>query len=379
MMPRLRVADRFDSGAIELVGIDGDRIDVNIRADLVSDPSVNFRQWFHFRLHGCGGRSLTIRFLNAGDCTYVDGWTDYRVCASVDTEHWYRIETSFDGRVMTAHCTASADTLHLAYFEPYPWQRHQALIGRSARDPRVRIEDLGTTLDGHDLDSVVIGNPQGKPVWIIARQHPGETMAEWYVEGLIEALLDPADSLSRALLERTCFHLVPNMNPDGSARGNLRTNAAGANLNREWSEPTRDRSPEVCAVRSRMRQTGCALFLDIHGDEALPYVFVAGSETLPSYTERHARLQALFCERFMLAAPDFQVAHGYPVGKYTTDALKLASKWAGNEFDCLSLTLEMPFKDNADLPDPASGWSARRSKVLGAASRVAMRAVLDAG
>ena len=42
------------------------------------------------------------------------------------------------------------------------------------------------------------------------------------------------------------------MNPDGSWRGHLRTNATGANLNREWLEPSKERSPEVLAVRSFM-------------------------------------------------------------------------------------------------------------------------------
>lgn len=38
---------------------------------------------------------------------------------------------------------------------------------------------------------------------------------------------------------------MPNVNPDGSIRGHLRTNAVGANLNREWKEPSLERSPEV--------------------------------------------------------------------------------------------------------------------------------------
>lgn len=41
---------------------------------------------------------------------------------------------------------------------------------------------------------------------------------------------------------------VPNMNPDGTWRGHLRTNAVGANLNREWEKPTLERSPEVTAA-----------------------------------------------------------------------------------------------------------------------------------
>ena len=41
---------------------------------------------------------------------------------------------------------------------------------------------------------------------------------------------------------------IPNMNPDGSYRGHLRTNASGANLNREWKEPTLEKSPEVSSL-----------------------------------------------------------------------------------------------------------------------------------
>ena len=47
--------------------------------------------------------------------------------------------------------------------------------------------------------------------------------------------------------------------------------------------------------------------------------------------------------------------------------LTLASKYIGHTFKCLALTLEMPFKDNADLPDPYVGWNGARSVALGAA------------
>ena len=33
-------------------------------------------------------------------------------------------------------------------------------------------------------------------------------------------------------------------------------------------------------------------------------------------------------------------------------------------FGAVSMTLEMPFKDNRDLPDPVQGWSPERSKLL---------------
>ncbi|HEU4620669.1 MAG TPA: M14-type cytosolic carboxypeptidase [Burkholderiaceae bacterium] len=366
-----------DAGAIEVAGIDGDRLHLRIRADLTTDQTCDFRQWFHFRVQGAAGRRLTLLFTNAGACTYPGGWPGYRVCASIDTEHWFRIDTDYDGAVMAATVQCEHDSIWFAYFEPYPWQRHLALLGHAQGGRDARSLDLGGTLDGRDFNGIAIGNPHGKPAWIIARQHPGETMAEWFVEGMIERLLDVNDSLARTLLDHVRFYIVPNMNPDGSVRGNLRANGAGANLNREWMNPSRERSPEVLAVRERMLATGCEFFLDVHGDEALPYVFVAGSEMLPSYTEHQGQLQKRFCDQFKLASPDFQTEHGYDPGKYSQDALKLASKWVGHEFGCLSLTLEMPFKDNNNLPNAQVGWNGARSKALGRAALAPMWAVLS--
>jgi murein tripeptide amidase MpaA len=150
-------------------------------------------------------------------------------------------------------------------------------------------------------------------------------------------------------------------------RGNLRTNAAGANLNREWVAPSMETSPEVFVVKNRIHETGCDLFLDIHGDEALPYVFVAGSEMLEGFTTQQMAGQQAFIEQFKLASPDFQNEYGYAASKYREDMLKLASKYVGHTFKCLSLTLEMPFKDNAKLPDQQVGWNGARSAQLGAA------------
>ena len=192
-------------------------------------------------------------------------------------------------------------------------------------------------------------------------------MAEWFVEGMLDALLAPAHPFGRQLLKESVFYVVPNMNPDGSVRGNLRTNATGANLNREWLHPTLERSPEVFLVRRKMEETGVDLFLDVHGDEGLPYVFVAGSDALPSFTAAQAAAQQAFSDAFKVASPDFQDRHGYPKTPYTDEVLTMGSPWVTHAFGCLSLTLELPFKDNALDPDPLVGWDGARSARLGAA------------
>ena len=37
-------------------------------------------------------------------------------------------------------------------------------------------------------------------MWVIARQHPGESMAEWFTEGMLHRLLDRHDPVSRKVL-----------------------------------------------------------------------------------------------------------------------------------------------------------------------------------
>jgi murein tripeptide amidase MpaA len=115
-----------------------------------------------------------------------------------------------------------------------------------------------------------------------------------------------------------------------------------------------------------MHETGIDMFFDIHGDEALPYNFVAGNEMLENFSDERRVKQQAFIDRYKNATPDFQDKVGYAASKYKEDMLTLASKYVGHHFGCLALTLEMPFKDNADLPDPHVGWNGARSAALGA-------------
>ncbi len=359
----MHISSQFDAGAIEVVSAERpDDIRLNIRADNACD----FRQWFHFRVSGVAQQALTLRLLNAGECTYAAGWEGYQALASYDRQHWFRVPTAYDGQVLTISHTPDCDSVYYTYFTPYSWERHLDLIAQAAASPGVQVARLGASVQGRDVDKIVWGQGD-QQVWIIARQHPGESMTEWLIEGLLERLLDSAAPVARTLAQRATFHIVPNMNPDGAALGNLRSNAVGANLNREWMTPSLEKSPEVLHVRNAMHATGVDLFLDIHGDETIPYVFIDGSEMLPGYAAELIEKQAAFIARLLLASPDFQNEHGYAPDRFSTEMLTLASKYVGHTFGCVSLTLEMPFKDNDYLADSELGWSAERSKRLGAA------------
>ena len=380
-MTPLYISTQFDAGAIEVLSlVDPQDIQLHIRRDNASD----FAQWFHFSLQGAAGVPVRLRLLNAGQSAYPKGWEGYRTVASYDRQHWFRIDTEFDGQVLSFGLTPQSQCVYFAYFEPYAYERHLDLIASVTRCGHATQERLGSTLDGRDMTLLAVTDAhsamplaQKRKVWLIARQHPGESMAEWFAEGLLQRLLDGADPVARVLLAQCVFYVVPNMNPDGAVRGNLRTNAAGANLNREWTTPSLDKSPEVFLVRQKMQQVGVDLCLDAHGDEGLPYNFVAGCEGNPGYTPRLDALQERFKAAWQATCPDFQTAHGYGRDQPGQGNQTFATHWVGQNFDCLALTIEMPFKDNADLPDLRVGWNGERSKKLGASVLLPILAVLD--
>ncbi|MCD2324477.1 M14-type cytosolic carboxypeptidase [Sphingomonas sp. IC-56] len=362
----------FDSGNIRLVGIEGDRVDLEIVADHLSD----FFQWFHFRIAGAKGRTLTFRILNAGGAAYAFGWPGYRARWSTDRQAWRTTDTRYADGVLEFTRNIDSDVIWFAYFAPYSMERHHDLIARIAAQPGVTHRELGTTLDGQPIDYLSLGDGP-KQVWFYARQHPGETMAEWFMEGLLEKLTDAGDATAQALREKATFHLVPNMNPDGSRRGHLRTNAAGVNLNREWHSPTLERSPEVLCVRNRMDETGVAFAMDVHGDEAIPANFLAGYEGIPSWSDAHGEKFYEYCRRLAAQTPEFQIELGYPKSAPGTANLTMSTNQLAERFGAVAMTLEMPFKDHDANADPEFAWSPARCKVLAHASLETLAGMID--
>ena len=363
-MKDIVIDSAFDSGNIEVLSVHGN----SAKLAIPRDHNSEFAQWFHFRVTCEAGSELELNITGLNKSAYPGGWPDYDACVSEDREYWARATSSFDKNehdgTLTIRYTPASNVAWFAYFAPYSMERHQDLVAEAAASEGVTLNRLGTTLDGQALDCLELGEGD-KAVWLIARQHPGETQAEWWMEGALECLTDPADPVARALRRRCRFYIVPNCNPDGSRRGHLRTNAVGTNLNREWHEPSAEKSPEVLAIRNRMDETGIHFTMDVHGDEAIPAVFLAGYEGIPDLTEDHLAGFTRYQDILDRRTPDFQTKLGYPKSAPGKANLSMCTTQLAHRFGCTAMTLEMPYKDLADAPEPEQGWSPERCKLLG--------------
>lgn len=370
------ITDKFDSGNIEVVSkTDLGNIQLKIRKDTNSD----FMQWFYFRVQGTKDNTCVFNIINAGETAYPEGWENYQARASYDRVNWFQISTTFDGNTLKIVYKPEYDSLYIAYFAPFTYEQHLDLVHFAQLSPKCKLESIGQTAQGREIDFLSIGDDskQKKKLWVIARQHPGESMAEWFMMGLIERILNSEDSASIKLLQKANLYLIPNMNIDGSILGNLRVNAKGVNLNREWSNPSTENSPEVYYVKKKMQEIGMDFNLDVHGDEGLPFVFISGIEGIPSFDKKLKTLTDSFMSNWKTINPDLQDQFGYPKNEAGKANLDICSKRLGEDFKCLSQTLEMPFKQNDNLPDLELGWSPERSILLGESLVPTLLAIVD--
>mmetsp|Transcript_12461 Transcript_12461/g.18285 ORF Transcript_12461/g.18285 Transcript_12461/m.18285 type:complete len:457 (+) Transcript_12461:150-1520(+) len=386
------VSDTFDGGNIEFIHAiskEDDSIDVivRIKPDIHTElEKMAHMQYFCFRvtIGGLGNKKKKQRvnyiIENAERVSYPTAWPGSTVFYTnnvEDVDSWKRNrDTAYvAGQLSWPHVHESNGSIYFSYFPPYSYARHLSFMSRCAS--LAHVGTLGQSLEGREMDYIVVGT--GSLVaWVIHRQHPGESMAEHYAEGLLTRLLGldnngDVDGVVKQLLSLFTFYIVPCMCPDGAVKGHLRTNAAGANLNREWTStanyeaPSLERSPEVYYTLEKMKETGCDFFLDVHGDEELPFNFLSGAANIPNWGPRLEALHGAFCAAYSRQG-EMQQKYGYPATPAETvlKYMNVACNQIGYRFDCLAVTLEMPFKDCKDYPDPDYGWNPKRSRDLGA-------------
>jgi murein tripeptide amidase MpaA len=253
----ISISDTFDGGNIKFVEQCANRHDntmdvvLHIQPDVFSElEQIAHMQYFCFRVT-LGGlddndEEQQVNYIidNAQETSYPIAWSGTTVFYGSDVEDvdgWKRNLTTHygDGKLTWQHTHERNGSLYFAYFPPYSYARHLKLISQCT--PYAQVGTLGQSLEGREMEYITVGT--GSLVcWIIHRQHPGETMAEHYAEGLLHRLLGipnkgniSGDKIVQQVLEKFTFYIVPCMCPDGAVKGHLRTNACGANLNREWA------------------------------------------------------------------------------------------------------------------------------------------------
>lgn len=202
----MKIHSTFDGGNIEFIS----QQDGVFQLKICKDSQANYFQWFYFAVSEQAGKACQFQIINAGEATYPTGWQDYQAVMSYDRKHWQRVPTRFDqaSQQLIIEHTPTQNLVFYAYFVPFSYEDHLNWLVKIQAKCKTNL--LATTTEGRMLHLLQVGEAAAhkRKCWFIARQHAGEVMASWFVNALVERLLDEQDAISRKLLDEAVFLIM---------------------------------------------------------------------------------------------------------------------------------------------------------------------------
>ncbi|NUQ01376.1 MAG: succinylglutamate desuccinylase/aspartoacylase family protein [Armatimonadetes bacterium] len=138
------------------------------------------------------------------------------------------------------------------------------LVAAGEASELVSVATIGQSAKGRQIPVAMVHDPRVSPlevtrILVLARQHGNEPAGTVAVLGLLKDIMAGRGELP-AQLSRICLVIVPMINPDG-AEANRRSNARGADLNRDWIYR---KQPETQAVEYLFNLWDPHVVLDLH-------------------------------------------------------------------------------------------------------------------
>ncbi|MBL8242303.1 MAG: hypothetical protein JNM66_33055 [Bryobacterales bacterium] len=253
------------------------------RAHLAGETDQDGRNrqanWYSFQVDATPNQALMIDLVSIpGEYNYspnrgaVNAETPPVI--SFDNKTWAHLETfEYDAAEprMRLKVTPKTKRFWIAHVPPYT-NRHLAALRQWAGD-RLSEETVGQSVDKRPIVLWTIGNGP-RTAWLFFRQHSWETGSSWVGEGLVRHLLSDA---GRPLREQITWKIYPMCDPDGVARGGVRFNKFGYDLNRNWDVNGVEKMPEITAQRAAIRVWLAAgrtidFVLSLHNTETSEYL-----------------------------------------------------------------------------------------------------------
>lgn len=322
----------FEAGSLGKVETAGpDHYRCHVLGEVDQDRRNRQASWYYFRIDNARGRALTLDLMDLpGEYNYQPNQgaiiAETPPYYSEDGKTWRPLDGEFDSSVplMRVRVKPASDRVWIAHQPPYTTANLAALLAEFRSHPALSVANAGKTVQGRDLPLLTITDPAapeaGKKVfWILFRQHSWEAGSSWAAEGAVRFLL--SDRPEAAAIRKTAvFQIFPMCDPDGVARGGVRFNANGFDLNRNWDIRDPKRMPEIAAQRKAILDwvdsgKRVDIALTLHNDEKPEYLESApGEEHVPLARRLFAALETspVFAPTKPVAPSAFTTTAGKP-------------------------------------------------------------------
>jgi len=172
----INISSNFEGGNIKLIEI----AENNIQLHINDDHNSAEKQWFYFQASQVKNLNCKFDITNALDVSYPEAWPTCTIVYSYDRKHWQRLATHYDEHTLSFSLKPEHDIVYFSLFPPYSYQRHLDLITRAIIQDNCQLVACGQSIYNRPIELLQIGDNAAnkKNIWVIARQHPAETMAE---------------------------------------------------------------------------------------------------------------------------------------------------------------------------------------------------------
>lgn len=258
-----------------------------------SDQDQRNRQasWYYFRLDSLPATEVIIELTDlAGEYNYRAGTHPVsrrtRPVYSYDNRTWRHFsdrEVEWDQEQLRLRLRFRPERrrMWIAHVPPYTTADLRRLLGELRSHPHLRSEVAGKTVQGRDMTLLTITNPatpeaDKKVIWLMFRQHAWEAPTSHVCEGALRFLLS-RDPQAARLRDEVVWKIFPMADPDGVARGGVRFNAHGYDLNRNWDAVDPVKMPEIAAQRKAILDwvdsgKRIDLFMAFHNTESAEFI-----------------------------------------------------------------------------------------------------------
>jgi hypothetical protein len=280
----------FEAGALgKIVRVSATHFQCGVKGENDQDGRNRQANWHYFRVDGAKDQPLTLDLVDLpGEYNYrpnrgaVTG--DTLPWYSEDNRHWQPVENVTyqpETPLLRIRLTPRTNQIWVAHVPPYTNQHLQRLLGEFKKHPDLRQQFVGRTVQGREVLLLTITDERApatpkKVIWLMFRQHSWEAGSSWAGEGALRFLLS-ADAVAAQMRRTAIFKIFPLCDPDGVARGGVRFNAHGFDLNRNWDAVEETTMPEIAAQRKAILAWVDAgqrvdLFLSLHNTETAEYL-----------------------------------------------------------------------------------------------------------
>jgi len=285
----MTVGTNFEGGSLgNIERVSDTHFRLAVKGEKDQDGRNRQANWYYFRIDHAGTKELTLDIVDLpGEYNYQPNrgaiTKDTPPVISYDQRTWRHVETFEYDPVepkLILHILPKQSRFWIAHVPPYTGQDLSRLRSFAVRHSDFHEQVIGKTAGGRDLVLWTISttpDSKDKPtVWLMFRQHSWEAGSSWAGEGAVRALLRD-DVKSRRARQAIIWKIFPLCDPDGAARGGVRFNANGYDLNRNWDVEDAGKMPEIAAQRDAVRawlRDGhtIALYFSLHNTETGEYL-----------------------------------------------------------------------------------------------------------